>query len=114
MKPVKYRSSYFQDMLDPFQAIDAIESLIPKARHLRFEPKSNFHVMARFQNLLSHWCEENDVILDQIESFGFSYPCNFATRKDEVDIYGFGGTILQVPISTTSHLRRFNPKARLF
>ncbi len=102
MKPVKYRSSYFQDMLDPFQATDAIENLIPKARHLRFEPKSNLHVMARFQKLLTHWCDEYDVLLDHIESFSFDFPCNFATRKDEVDIYGFGGTILQVPISPTS------------
>ena len=34
-------------------------------------------------------------IIAEIESFTYVFPCDFAHKNNEIDIYGTGGTILQ-------------------
>ena len=82
-------------MLDTGQASRSLERLLPKCSHLHFLPKSNLHVVGGFQSLMIRWIENEFGNFENVESFSFDFPCNFAERKDEVDIFGFGGNVLK-------------------
>lgn len=80
-------------MLDHTRASNTINKLIPLAKRLLFLPKNNLPVCCGFQTMLIRWCGYYGE-LDKIQSFTYVFPCDFARKSNEVDIYGTGGTIL--------------------
>ena len=57
-----------------------------------FLPKNNLPVCCGFQTMLIRWCGYYGE-LDKIQSFTYVFPCDFARKSNEVDIYGTGGTM---------------------
>merc|ERR1719228_2710533 len=41
------------------------------------------------------WCSVNRKKLPNIKCFVYVFPCDFAKKRNEVEIYGTGGMILQ-------------------
>ena len=50
-----------------------------------------------FERLLQlfRWCSVNRKKLPNIKCFVYVFPCDFAKKKNEVEIFGTGGMILQ-------------------
>ncbi|XP_071746684.1 uncharacterized protein [Lepeophtheirus salmonis] len=84
----------YQEVLNHLKASRALNGLAPKLKHLSFRPTKNLHVVVSFQQLISKYCEFNGP-LPKIQSFSYVFPCDFARKSNEIDIYGTGGTILQ-------------------
>ena len=94
-----------QNMLDTGGASKSLERLMPRCNHLHFLPKSNLHVIGGFQSMMNRWFENDLGNFDSIRSFTFDFPCNFADRKDKVEIFGFGGNVLKEMKQMFKHLR---------
>ena len=57
-------------------------------------PKAYLHNICSFQDLMTKWCYYNGDLAN-IQAFSYVFPCDFANRHNEIDIYGTGGSILQ-------------------
>jgi len=66
-----------------------------KLQCLSFLPTENLHNIVTFQNCITRFCYVNHKKLPNIKCFTYKFPCDFARRHDEVQIYGTGGMILQ-------------------
>merc|ERR1719195_2121430 len=84
----------YKEVLDHIKASRALHKLAPKLRRLDFSPKKNLHVICAFQQMMTKFCRVYGP-MPEIERFSYVFPCDFARRQDEVDIYGTGGMILQ-------------------
>ena len=51
--------------------------------------------MLTFIFILPRWCTVNRKKLPNIKCFVYVFPCDFAKKRNEVEIYGTGGMILQ-------------------
>uniref|UniRef100_A0A0K2T9A3 F-box domain-containing protein n=1 Tax=Lepeophtheirus salmonis TaxID=72036 RepID=A0A0K2T9A3_LEPSM len=89
-----YAGKFYEEVLNHLKASRALNGLAPKLKHLSFRPTKNLHVVVSFQQLISKYCEFNGP-LPKIQSFSYVFPCDFARKSNEIDIYGTGGTILQ-------------------
>ena len=56
-------------------------------------------ILLIFTDPISYFCEQDIyfgvLYSTDIESFTYVFPCDFARKNNEVDIYGTGGMILQ-------------------
>ena len=89
-----YNLVMFQEVLDHQRASTALHRLAPKLRRLYFVPKKNLHNICAFQRIMTKWCDVYGDLPD-IETFGYTFPCDFARKNNEIDIYGTGGAILE-------------------
>lgn len=73
----------------------AINKIGDKIKSLSFVPEENLHNIVEFQRVMIRNCDFNRRKLGNVKSFTYVFPCDFARKHDEVEIYGTGGMILQ-------------------
>ena len=109
-------SSSPQEVLDSVKASNALHRIAPRLKRISFIPKKNLHTICSFQRMITKYCEFYGSLpvgvisvvfvwvhfcymrtnSDQdIECFRYTFPCDFARKNNEVDIYGTGGMILE-------------------
>ena len=84
----------FQNVLDHQKASEALHELSYKIKRIAFLPEKNLHNICSFQELMTKFCNHYGDLYN-IQAFCYVFPCDFARKHNEVDIYGTGGTILQ-------------------
>eukprot|EP00095_Tigriopus_kingsejongensis_P000406 maker-scaffold19_size710362-snap-gene-4.16 protein:Tk00406 transcript:maker-scaffold19_size710362-snap-gene-4.16-mRNA-1 annotation:"hypothetical protein L798_10119" len=89
-----FAGKVYEDVLDTVTASNALNKISHKLRQISFLPKVNLHNTCVFQRLMTKFCERQGSLPD-IERFSYTFPCDFARKSNEVDIYGTGGMILQ-------------------
>ena len=73
----------FQEVLDHQRASTALHRLAPKLRRLYFLPKKNLHNICAFQRIMKKWCDVYGDLPD-IDTFSYTFPCDFAKKHNEV------------------------------
>jgi len=84
-----------QAQVDTMRVSKALNAIGEKLQCLSFLPTENLHNIVTFQNCITRFCFVNHKKLPNIKCFTYKFPCDFARRHDEVQIYGTGGMILQ-------------------
>ena len=90
---------------------NALNAIGEKLKYLSFLPHENLHNIVTFQEvicrslarisyltlslILLRWCSVNRKKLPNIKCFTYVFPCDFAKKNNEVEIFGTGGMILQ-------------------
>ncbi|TRY74482.1 hypothetical protein TCAL_01322 [Tigriopus californicus] len=97
-----FRYLPFQEVLDTVQASNALNKIAHKLRQISFIPKRNLHNTCVFQRIMTKFCEYKGSLPD-VELFSYTFPCDFARKSNETDIYGTGGMILQDMKSLLRH-----------
>ena len=85
------------------KASNALNRIGKKLRNIAFIPQKNLHNICQFMRMMRRFCEMNGDLPD-IESFRYVFPCDFARKSNEVDIYGTGGMVLQDMKDLLAHL----------
>ena len=80
-------------VLDHQKASEALHDLSFKIKRLSFLPEMNLHNICSFQELMTKFCDHYGE-LRNIQAFCYVFPCDFARKHNEVDIFGTGGSIL--------------------
>jgi len=73
----------------------ALNAIGEKLQCLSFLPRENLHNIVTFQNCITRFCSVTHKKLPNIKCFTYVFPCDFAKKNNEVEIYGTGGMILQ-------------------
>jgi len=81
--------------VDTMRVSKALNAIGEKLQCLSFLPTENLHNIVTFQNCITRFCYVNHKKLPNIRCFTYKFPCDFARRHDEVEIFGTGGMILQ-------------------
>ena len=81
-------------MLDHQEASEALHELSYKIKRLSFLPQMSLHNICAFQELMTKFCDYYGELYN-IQAFCYVFPCDFARKHNEVDIFGTGGTILE-------------------
>lgn len=89
-----FAGKFYEEVIDHAKASAALNRLAFKIKHLSFLPRKNLHNICSFQEMMTRFCTFYGT-LPNIESFCYVFPCDFAKKSNEIDIYGTGGTILQ-------------------
>merc|ERR1712012_768417 len=84
-----------QAQVDTMRVSKALNAIGEKLQCLSFLPTENLHNIVTFQNCITRFCYVNHKKLPNIRCFTYKFPCDFARRHDEVEIFGTGGMILQ-------------------
>ena len=98
-----FASKQYEDVLDSVKASNALNKLAFKLRRISFLPQKNLHNICQFQRMMKKFCEVYGNLPD-IQNFSYVFPCDFARKNNEVDIYGTGGMILQDMKDLLGHL----------
>lgn len=85
----------YQAVLDHMRVSAALHKIGQKIKSLSFLPEENLHNIVEFQNVMIRNCDAHHRKFPNIKSFTYVFPCDFARKHDEVEIYGTGGMILQ-------------------
>ena len=85
--------AFLQYVLDHQKASEALHDLSFKIKRLSFLPEMNLHNICSFQELMTKFCDHYGE-LRNIQAFCYVFPCDFARKHNEVDIFGTGGSIL--------------------
>merc|ERR1711953_1275228 len=85
----------YRAQVDTMRVSKALNAIGEKLQCLSFLPTENLHNIVTFQNCITRFCYVNHKKLPNIRCFTYKFPCDFARRHDEVQIYGAGGMILQ-------------------
>ena len=89
-----FAGRFYEDVLDHEKASAALHRLAPRMRRLSLVPRNNLHNICAFERIMTKYCDLYGKLPD-IESFSYTFPCDFARKNNEVDIYGTGGLILE-------------------
>jgi len=81
--------------VDTMRVSNALNAIGEKLKCLSFLPHENLHNIVTFQEVVCRWCSVNRKKLPNIKCFVYVFPCDFAKKRNEVEIYGTGGMILQ-------------------
>eukprot|EP00092_Neocalanus_flemingeri_P001028 GFUD01001097.1.p1 GENE.GFUD01001097.1~~GFUD01001097.1.p1 ORF type:complete len:570 (-),score=89.29 GFUD01001097.1:101-1810(-) len=85
----------YEATVDTMRVSAALNSIGMKLKCLSFMPHENLHNIVTFQEVVCRWCNVNRKKLPNIKCFVYVFPCDFAKKRNEVEIYGTGGMILQ-------------------
>ncbi|XP_059097343.1 uncharacterized protein LOC131891715 isoform X2 [Tigriopus californicus] len=97
-----FAGKVYEEVLDTVQASNALNKIAHKLRQISFIPKRNLHNTCVFQRIMTKFCEYKGSLPD-VELFSYTFPCDFARKSNETDIYGTGGMILQDMKSLLRH-----------
>ena len=89
-----FAGKFYEDVLDHQRASEALHELANKIKRISFLPQRNLHNICSFQEIITKFCNFYGD-LTNIAAFCYVFPCDFARKHNEVDIYGTGGSILQ-------------------
>ncbi|XP_023347244.1 uncharacterized protein LOC111716066 isoform X2 [Eurytemora carolleeae] len=84
-----------EPVIDHMRVSAALNAIGHKLKSLSFLPDENLHNIVEFQIVMNRFCLVNNTKLPNIKSFCYKFPCDFARKHNEIDIYGTGGMILQ-------------------
>jgi len=85
----------YEATVDTMRVSNALNAIGEKLKCLSFLPHENLHNIVTFQEVVCRWCSVNRKKLPNIKCFVYVFPCDFAKKRNEVEIYGTGGMILQ-------------------
>lgn len=85
----------YEATLDHMRVSSMLNAIGHKLKSLAFVPSENLHNIVDFQIVINRFCAINNRKLPNIKYFCYKFPCDFASKNNEVDIYGTGGMILQ-------------------
>jgi len=85
----------YEATVDTMRVSNALNAIGEKLKCLSFLPHENLHNIVTFQEVVCRWCTVNRKKLPNIKCFVYVFPCDFAKKRNEVEIYGTGGMILQ-------------------
>jgi len=85
----------YEAIVDTMRVSAALNAIGEKLKCLSFLPHENLHNIVTFQEVIFRWCHINQKKLPNIKCFEYVFPCDFAKKNNEVEIFGTGGMILQ-------------------
>jgi len=94
----------YEPKVDTIRVSNALNAIGEKLKCLSFLPQEHLHNIVTLQEVIFRWCSINHKKLPNIKCFTYVFPCDFAKKKNEVEIYGTGGMILQNMKNLLLHL----------